>query len=139
MQYFNRKARFSYQLLEEIEAGIVLEGSEAKGLREHGVNLDNAFAKISDGEVFLINAIITIPQKKNYVAGRTRKLLLKRGEIVALESKIKAKKLTLVPVKLYNKGRFYKVTLALAKSKREFEKKELIKKRDIEREIAKDL
>ncbi len=124
MKILNKRVRFDYELLERIEAGIVLKGKDIKNLREGKANLKNTYAKIIDGEVFLVSS--TLP---------TRKLLLHKDQIANLEAKTKAKRLTLVPTKLYTKGHLVKVELALAKSKRKFEKRETIKKRDLEREL----
>jgi|SRR3989344_2986961 len=135
MQIINKKAKFNYRLLERIEAGISLIGAEAKALRVSGADLSQSYAKIIGNEVYLINANIPVPGKKDYNPTRTRKLLLHRDEIISLRTKIKAKRLTLVPVRVYNKRRLVKVELAIAKPKRKFEKKESIKKKDVEREI----
>ena len=135
----NKKARFIYNLFEKFEAGISLLGGEVKAIRSGHADLSNSYAKIVANEVFLINANIPVPGKKEYNSTRTRKLLLHKGEVVSLQSKIGAKKLTLVPTKLYTKRHLVKVELAIAKSKREFEKKESIKKKDIEREIETEL
>lgn len=135
MQIINKKAHFNYQLLDKIEAGISLSGSEAKTLRLRGGNLTNSYAKIVNGEVYLINFNIPIEGKKDFDATRSRKLLLHRNEIIALTSKTKSQGLILVPVKMYNKHRLYKVELALAKAKKKFEKRAGIKKKDIEREL----
>lgn len=139
MKIVNKKARFNYNLLEKFEAGISLIGAEAKVLRKGRADISQSFAKIIDGEVYLINASIPIPDKKDYRPTRARKLLLHKDEVVSIESKIKAKKLTLVPTMVYTKGRLIKVEIALAKSKRKFEKKEAIKRHDIEREVAQEL
>lgn len=139
MQVINKKAKFNFNLFERYEAGIVLTGSEAKSLRLGNINLGNSFAKIIGGEVFLINANIPIEGKKDYSPTRTRKLLLNKEEIIEISSKIKAKKLTLVPVRVYNKRNIFKLELALAKAKRRFEKRKTIKKRDLEREIEKEI
>jgi SsrA-binding protein len=135
MIIINKKAKFNYTLFESYEAGIVLSGSEAKSIRTQKVDMSNSYAKIIDGEIFLVNTNIPIPGKKDYDSTHTRKLLLHKKEILSIQTKIKANKLTLVPVKLYNKGNLFKLELALAKSKKRFEKKEDIKKKDIEREI----
>lgn len=135
MQIQNKKARFNYKLLERFEAGIVLAGSEAKAMRTKGADLSNSYVKIVNDEAFLINVNIPIKGKSDYDPTRTRKLLLHKKEIISIASRAKAKKLTLIPVRMYNKGRIFKVELALARSRRKFEKKQLIKKRDIEREI----
>lgn len=139
MQILNKKAHFNYSLLEKIEAGIVLSGSEAKTIRLRGGDLSNSYAKIINNEAYLINFNIPIAGKKDYDSTRSRKLLLHKNEIISLTTKMKSQGLILVPVKLYNSRRLYKVELALAKSKRKFEKKESIKKKDIEREIETEL
>lgn len=135
MLIINKKAQFNYRLLEKIEAGISLLGSEAKTLRLRGGDLSNSYAKIMNGEVFLINFNIPIQNKKDYDPKRLRKLLLHKKEIISMTTKIKSQGLTMIPVKLYNKQRLFKIELALAKSKRIFEKKASIKKKDIEREV----
>jgi SsrA-binding protein len=139
MTIVNRKAKFNYQLFEHLEAGVSLLGREAKAIRNQRGDLSNSYAKIINGEAFLLNANIPADNGGNYDSRRTRKLLLHKSEIVSILSKIKAKKLTLVPIKLYTKGRLVKVELALAKAKRKFEKKEAIKKKDVERELEKEL
>jgi len=139
MQIINKKAKFNYNLLERYEAGISLLGAEAKAFRLRKVNLSNSYAKIIDSEVYLINANISVEGKKDYNPTRSRKLLLHKDQIISLKEKVKAKKLTLVPTKLYNKGRLVKVELALAKSKRKFEKKDALKRKDIERDIEREL
>lgn len=139
MKIINRKAFFYYKILEKYEGGIVLSGGEVKSLKTNRADISNSYAKIIGGEVYLLNANIPIEGKKDYNAARSRKILLHKNEIVSINSKIKAKKLTLIPLKVYNKGRLIKIGLALAKSKREFEKRESIKKKDIEREIAQEI
>lgn len=139
MQVINKKAKFNYNLLERFEAGIVLIGAEAKAIRNRNINLSESFAKIINGEMFLINANIPVEGKKDYVSTRTRKLLLHKVELISLESKIKQKKLTVVPTKIYTKGKLIKLELALAKTKRKFEKRESLKKKDIELEIQKEI
>ena len=139
MRIFNRKAKFNYTLFERLEAGIVLIGSEAKVVRKGNVDLSNSFVKLIDNEAYLINANIPIDGKKDYNPTRLRKLLLHKSELVSLKSKIKAKRLTLIPLKMYTKGNLVKLEIALAKTKRKFEKKESIKKKDIERELQEAL
>ena len=139
MRIFNRKARFNYKLLGRFEAGIALLGAEVKAVRRGAVDLSSSFAKIMGDEVYLINANIPVEGKKDYNTKRIRKLLLHKNQIVSIQSKIKAKKLTLVPTKVYTKGRLIKVEVALAKAKRKYEKKEAIKRKDIEREIEREL
>lgn len=139
MKIVNKKAKFNYNLLERLETGISLIGAEAKALRVRGADLSSSFAKIIGGEIYLVNANIPVEGKKDYNPTRSRKLLLHKNQIVSIESKIKAKKLTLVPTKVYTKGRLVKVEIALAKTKRKFEKKEAIKRKDIERELQEAL
>ena len=139
MQVLNKRAKFDYNLLESYEAGAELLGGEVKAIRQGKIDLSNSFAKVIDDEVFLVNANIPVKDKKNYSPSRTRKLLLHKDEIISIKTKIKAKKLTLVPTKMYTKGRLVKVQISLAKSKLKFEKKEAIKRKDIEREIAREL
>jgi SsrA-binding protein len=133
----NKKARQKYHILEKFEAGIVLSGKEVKAVKRGSVDLSRSFAKIIDKELFLINASFQAEGVKD--STRSRKLLMKKNQIIAIESKVKAKKLTLVPTKMYTKGRIIKIELALAKHKRGFEKREEIKKRDIEEEIEREI
>lgn len=136
MKIINKKASFNYTLLERFEAGISLVGVEIKALRERGADLNNAFVKIINGEAYLINANI-FSEGDNPT--RSRKLLLHKREIISLENKIKAKKLTLIPTKIYNKGRHIKIEIALAKPKKQFEKKEALKRQDIKKEAEREL
>jgi len=138
MQVLNRKAKFNYFLYERLEAGISLLGGEAKAVRGGKVDLSQSYVKLIDNQAFLVNANIPIEGKKDYESTRSRKLLLHKDQIVSLKTKIKSKRLTVVPVRMYNKGRLLKVEIALAKSKRKFEKKEAIKRKDIEREIEEE-
>lgn len=139
MSIFNKKAKFEFDLTGEgVEAGISLKGAEAKSLREGRGDISQAFVKIIDGEAYLVNANIPAVGLANYDATHTRKLLLHKGEILSLLTKMKQKKLQIVPVRVYNKERLIKLYLELGKPKRKFEKKEAIKKRDIERDIEKE-
>lgn len=131
----NKKAYLNYNLLEKMEAGIVLSGEEVKTLKERGGDLSGAYVKIIDNEAHLINANIFVGENPT----RTRKLLLHKKEIFSLLSKIKSKKLTLIPLKLYNKGRRIKLEFALAKPKKAFEKKESLKKQEVERQAEIEL
>ncbi len=139
MKILNKKAGFNYTIEEKVEAGIVLTGGEARAIRTGHINLSNSYAKILDHEVFLINADVAVAGAKGYDPTHMRKLLLNRREIVNLETKIKQNKLTLVPTKVYTKRRLIKVELGLAKSKREFEKKQTMKERDIKRDLDREL
>ena len=140
MHTVNKKASFNYQLEpERIEAGISLTGAEAKAVRENRVNLSEAVARIINQEAFLINANISAVGTTGYIPSRSRKLLLHKSEITSIASKLKQQKLTLVPTKLYTKGHLVKCQLALGKLKRKFEKREVIKKKVITRELEQEL
>ncbi|SRR5258708_5733963 len=139
MKTVNKKALFNFSIEERLEAGIVLTGGEARAIRTGHLNLSNSYAKIINNEVYLVNADIPINGAKGYEPTHMRKLLLKRSEILNLEVKMKQKRLTLIPTKAYTKGRLVKVELGLAKSKQEFEKKQVIKARDIKRDLESEL
>ena len=139
MRVINKRARYNYRLFDKYEAGVSLTGVEVKAIRNGRANISSAYAKIINSEIYLVNANIQAKGVKDYNPLRTRKLLLNKKEIISIQTKIKQKKLTLVPTKLYTRGRLIKIEIALAKTKRKFEKKEAIKKKDIEREIAKEL
>lgn len=140
MKIFNKKARFEYELTREgVEAGISLLGAEAKSVREGRADISQSAVRILGREAYLINANIPAAGIQKYDSTRTRKLLLHRGEILSLTTKMKQKKLQIVPVRVYNKGRLIKLYLELGKAKRKFEKKESLKRRDINRDIEKAL
>ena len=140
MAIINKRARYEYSLTEEkVEAGISLSGGEAKAIREGHADLSQSVARIMEGEVYLINANIPVVGAKNYLSIRSRKLLLHKEEIVSISTKAKQQKLTLVPTKMYTKGRLVKLELALGKPKRKFEKRQQMKKKDIEKELAQEL
>jgi len=140
MRISNKRANFEYQLQgDRFEVGIALTGGEAKAVRTGHADLSRALARVLNGEAYLINANIPVSGAKNYNATRTRKLLLHKEEIVSISTAVKQQKLTLVPTRLYTKGHLIKLDLALGKPKRKFEKKEAIKRKDIEREIAREL
>lgn len=135
----NRKARFNYTIEEEFEAGIVLKGTEVKSLRIGKVNLKDAYAKIHNGEVFIYQLHIgeyPFAYYDNHEPLRIRKLLLHKREIKRLYGKVNEKGLTLVPLKMYFKNGKVKIVIALARGKQLFDKRESIKRRDMEREQA---
>lgn len=139
MKIWNKRARFEYELTGEgVEAGISLKGVEAKSIREGHADLSQAAVRILAGEAYLINANIPAAGMQKYDPTRMRKLLLHKKQIISLLTKSKQQKLQIVPVSLYNKARLIKVYLELGKSKRKFEKKEAIKRRDINRDIEKE-
>lgn len=141
MKIYNRKARFKYQILEKVEAGIVLTGAEIKSIRAGRMDLSESFARIRNGEVYLENAYIkSWMGSQRYVnERRERKLLLHRNQILNWQGKIAGGKLTLVPFSIYIRGNLAKVELALAKSRAKFDKRAVLKKRMIERDIEREL
>jgi len=133
----NRKAFHNYQIIESFEAGIALQGTEVKSIREGKVNLKESFARIIKGEVYLMNCHISAydyGNVNNHNPVRDRKLLLHKDEINRLIGKMNKKGLTLVPLSMYFKRNRVKVEIALAKGKREYDHREDIKKRDLQRE-----
>ena len=137
----NRKAKFDYDIKETIEAGIVLTGTEIKSIRNGQVQLKDSYAIIRNGEVYLLNAHISVYKEGNifnHEETRTRKLLLHKKEIIKLSDKINLEGYTLVPLKLYFKKNRAKILIGIAKGKKNYDKREAIKKRDIERELRKD-
>ena len=139
MNIANKKARFEYELTGEgVEAGISLLGAEAKSVREGRADISQAAVRILKDEAYLINANIPAAGLQKYDPTRIRKLLLHRSEILSLITKMKRKKLQIVPLRVYNKGRLIKLYLELGKSKHKFEKKESIKRHDINRDIERE-
>ena len=133
----NRKAFHDFHLLETFEAGVVLLGTEVKAIREGRVNLRDSFARVEDGEVFLYNVNISPYSHRGYADHeplRRRKLLLHRDEIRKLIGKTVEKGMTLVPTRLYFKNGRVKVAVSLAKGKKDYDKRETIKRRESDRE-----
>jgi len=139
---FNRKAYHDYHILDTVEAGIVLKGTEIKSIREAKVNIRDAYAKVEGDEMWLYNAHISKYQAGSHFdhdPDRRRKLLLHRSQIDELAQDTIKKGLTIVPLKLYIKKGMAKVELGLARGKRTFDKRETITRRDAEREIERSL
>ena len=138
MEILNRKAKYNYQIFETLEAGIVLTGTEIKSLRLGKANIKDSYARVKNNEVFLINMHISSYDNGNifnHDETRERKLLLHKKEIFKFRDKIKLESYTIIPLKVYLvKGRA-KVLIGLAKGKKNYDKREDIKKRDIERNI----
>jgi len=133
----NRKASHDYHLLESFEAGVVLLGTEVKSIREGSVNLRDSFARVEDGEVFLYNVNISPYSHRGYADHeplRRRKLLLHRDEIRKLIGKTVERGMTLVPVRMYFKDGRVKVAISLARGKKDYDKRETIKRREVDRE-----
>lgn len=138
----NRKARFEYEILSRYEAGLVLQGSEVKSLRDGRANLSDAYAKLEQGELFLMQSHIDeyAPASYNqHDPKRPRKLLLHREEIDKLSHKLREKGLSLIPLALYFKEGIAKVELGLSRGKREFQKDETLRERNLTREIARSV
>lgn len=142
MSIVNKKARFDYEIIESFEAGIVLTGSEVKSIRAGSVNFAGARVVFADGKVKLLGLNINkykYDSSEFYETSKVRDLLLKKKEIIEIQSKSKASGLTLVPIKLYNKGSLIKLQIALVRGKKKYEKRAEIKKRDTERGLARRL
>ena len=139
----NRKARFDYELMEEFEAGLELDGPEVKSVRAGKMSLASSFVSVRGGEAFLLNAEVAPYQPKNlkadYDPKRARKLLMTKDELSKLAIAEATKGLTIVPITVYNKGRFIKCRVAIARGKKEFDKRESIKKRNTERDLKRSL
>lgn len=138
----NKKAAFDYFFVETIEAGIALEGSEVKSVKKGDVSLRDSFCHLECGNLELKNCRITPYAKTGAFApdpSRSRRLLLHKTQISRLASKAQEKGFTIVPVKMYIKGRFVKVEIALAKGKKNYEKKQVIKERDINRSAEREI
>ena len=134
----NRKARFVYAIVETVEAGLVLAGSEVKSIRDGKVTLVDAFADLAQGEAWLHQMDVGVygfAHARNHEPRRKRKLLLHRSEIDRLAGKVREKGYTLVPLSLYEKGGRVKVELALAHGKQQFDRRQDTKKREAQREI----
>ncbi len=140
MEAINRSAKYNYFILEELECGIVLTGTEIKSIRNGKVNLKDSYAVIRKGEVYLLNTHISEYKEGNifnHDPRRSRKLLLHKKEIIKLNDKVEREGLTLIPLKLYFKKNKVKILLGLCKGKKIFDKRETIKKRDLEMETRK--
>ena len=139
----NRKARFNYEILETFEAGIELKGFEVKAIKNGHIDLAGTFAVIRGAEICLLNANIAPYQAGNvpsdYDSTRARRLLLNKKEISELTGKMKERGLTLVPLRVYNKGNLVKVELGLGRGKRGPDKRATIRKREVKREIERTL
>ena len=138
----NRKAKYDYEIEDTLEAGIVLTGTEIKSIRNGKANLKDSYAIIKNNEIFLLNMHISNYEQGNifnHDETRTRKLLLHKKEILKLKQRLELSGFTLVPIKLYFKNSKAKILLGVAKGKKNYDKRETIKKRDIERDLKKNL
>lgn len=138
----NRKAHFNYSVEETFEAGIELMGHEVKSIKGGQGTMSSAFCIVRGGEAYILNLHIPPYQPHNvdpaYDPDRTRRLLLSKKEIKRLADKDDTKGLTLIPLSLYSKGRYIKVSVAVARGKKVFDKRETIKKRESDREISRE-
>jgi len=142
MKIVNRRAFYDYRILERFEAGINLNGAEVKAVRFGHADLTGSHVRIMGSEAYLINAKIfpyEYARPEGFDEKRTRKLLLHKKEIIALKSKTEGQSLALVPVSLYTTKNFIKLEIALGKGKKQYDKKEAIKKKDIQREVEQEL
>jgi SsrA-binding protein len=141
MKITNKRATFDYQLLDHFEAGITLTGAEVKAIKLGHADLTGSHVRITGSQAFLINAQV-FPYKfarpGGYDERRTRKLLLHKAQILSLKSKMDGQNLTVVPVSMYTTHSLIKLELALAKGKKQYEKKESQKKKDLDRELERE-
>ena len=138
----NKKAYYDYFIEEEIEAGIVLKGTEVKSIRNGLANLKDCYAIIKNNEVYILNMFISKYENGNifnHDERRTRKLLLNKKEILKLKDKVEISGYTLVPTKMYFKKNKVKILLGIARGKKSYDKRESIKERDLNREIERGL
>lgn len=140
MEINNKKAYYDYQILDTIEAGLVLSGTEIKSIRDGKANLKDSYAIVKNGEVFILNMHISHYKEGNifnHDETRTRKLLLNKKEIFKLRDTVVLNGNTLVPLKIYFKNNRAKLLLGIAKGKKNYDKRESIKQRDVNRELKK--
>ena len=142
MEILNKRAKFDYFIEEEIEAGIVLTGTEIKSVRDGKCNIKDCYGVVRNGEVFLVNMYIAQYKEGNifnHEETRSRELLLHKKEIKKITQAIEVGGYTLVPIKGYFKENKFKILLGICKGKKNFDKRETIKERDIKREVAKNI
>lgn len=138
MKIINKKVYFDYEITDKLEAGIHLTGPETKSVFAGHVRLEDSFVKIIRGEAFLINSHVfpyEFAKNVEFDEKRTRKLLLHSKEIISLKTKLQQSNLTLVPLSLYTKGKLIKLEIGLGKGKKKWDKRETIKKRELERKM----
>jgi SsrA-binding protein len=139
MKIVNKKAYHNYAIEDSFEAGIVLTGAEVKSIKSGRCNLSDAYVKFMGDELWLVNADIakyTHDGSEDYDSRRSRKLLLKRSEIDKLRGKVKQSRLTLIPLSIYTTRNLIKVQVGLGKGKRQYQKKDVEKERDVQRQMA---
>ena len=141
MEILNRKARHNYFVEDEYECGICLKGTEIKSIRNGSCNIGDSYGHIKKGELYVLNMFISAYKEGNifnHDETRTRKLLMHKHEILKLSNKIKLEGYTLIPLKVYFKNNKAKILLGLCKGKKDYDKRESMKEKDLQREIAKN-
>ena len=142
VEILNRKANFDYAIEDTYEAGIALKGTEVKSIRNGKANIKDSYAIVRNDEMFLLNTHISLYEEGNnfnHEETRTRKLLLHKKEILKLKNKVEMEGYTLIPLKIYFVKQRVKVLIGLAKGKKNYDKRETIKYRDVEREMRKSM
>lgn len=142
MKINNRRAFHDYFITDKFEAGLSLTGAEVASIKQGRANINAAFVRIRNGEAWLVGANIPLSQfssLQGYDPGRLRKVLLHKSELVSLSTKLSADKLTLVLLSLYTKGRLVKAQLALGKGKKQYEKREVKRRKDLDRDTERAL
>lgn len=142
MQVVNKRAYFDYEILEDFEAGIMLSGAEVKSLKKGAASLAGSRITFRDGAPYVIGMQINayeFAHDENYDPLRSRKILLNKAELERIQAKLATKGLTMVPLECYNKGTWIKLKVALVRGKKQYEKREIEKKREIERDIQKQI
>ncbi len=141
MKIVNKKALYDYDILDRAEAGIVLTGAEVKSLRDGHAQLDGSFVRIIGFEAYLVNAQIfpyMYARPEGYDPKRTRKLLLHKKELISLKSRIEGSNLTLIPMVWYTKGPLVKLEIGIGRGKKQYEKREKIRREDLKRELERE-
>ena len=141
MKIVNKKAYFDYTILDKMEAGVHLVGAEVKSLKGGHAKLEGSFVRLIGSEAYLVNAQIfpyIYARPEGYDPKRTRKLLLHKKEIVSLKNKIEGANLTLVPLSWYTKGPLVKLEIGLARGKKQYEKREVKKREDTQKELERE-
>lgn len=142
MKLINRRASYEYQILDKFEAGISLTGPEVKSVKNKRLIFEGSFIRIADGEAWLCNAHIApyeFADNRSFDPKRNRRLLMHKKEIMKIQTEIREKGLTVVPLSCYTMGGKIKLEIALAKGKKEYKKREVIKRRDMQREVEQSL
>lgn len=141
MKIVHKRATFDYEILDRYEVGIVLTGAEVKSVRAGHASLEGSFVRLIGNEAYLVNAQIfpyRFARPEGFDPKRTRKLLLHRRELTSLQSKIGSARLTLIPLSWYTKGPLIKLEVALARGKKQYEKREKLRRQDQRRELERD-